>query len=109
MLVSDPKELERIRQREVDITGERIAKIIAAGANVILTSKGIDDTALKYFVEAGAIACRRVPKDDLRCAAVCGAVLVSPTSTHPSPGPPTHPFPPPTHTGAWPRPPAPRL
>lgn len=37
-----------------------------AGANVILTTKGIDDTALKYFVEAGAIACRRVPKDDLR-------------------------------------------
>lgn len=36
------------------------------GANVILTTKGIDDTALKYFVEAGAIAARRVPKDDLR-------------------------------------------
>lgn len=35
---------------------------------MILTTKGIDDTALKYFVEAGAIACRRVPKDDLRCA-----------------------------------------
>ncbi len=37
-----------------------------AGANVILTTKGIDDVCLKYFVEAGAIACRRVPKDDLR-------------------------------------------
>jgi T-complex protein 1 subunit alpha len=33
---------------------------------VILTTKGIDDMALKYFVEAGAIACRRVPKDDLK-------------------------------------------
>ena len=39
-----------------------------AGANVILTTKGIDDMSLKYFVEAGAIACRRVPKDDLRQA-----------------------------------------
>ena len=38
----------------------------SAGANIILTTKGIDDTALKYFVEAGAIAARRVPKDDLR-------------------------------------------
>ena len=37
---------------------------------MILTTKGIDDTALKYFVEAGAIACRWVPKDDLRYASL---------------------------------------
>lgn len=137
--MSDPKELEKIRERELDITRERIQKIIDAGgcgagcragcdaewdglmsrpapvgtmgadnllamlhsaffpsedrpccrltlparsppaprpgANVILTTKGIDDTALKYFVEAGAIACRRVPKDDLRCAGAEGLGL----------------------------------
>lgn len=66
VLVNDPKELEKIREREYDITKERIQKILASGANVILTTKGIDDMALKYFVEAGAIACRRVPKDDLK-------------------------------------------
>jgi chaperonin GroEL (HSP60 family) len=66
VLVSDPKELDKIREREFDITKERIEKILAAGANVILTTKGIDDMSLKYFVEAGAIACRRVPKEDLR-------------------------------------------
>ena len=66
VLVSDPKELEKIREREFDITKERIQKILNAGANVILTTKGIDDMSLKYFVEAGAIACRRVPKEDLR-------------------------------------------
>lgn len=66
VLVSDPKELEKIRDRESDITKERIHKILASGANVILTTKGIDDMALKYFVEAGAIACRRVEKDDLK-------------------------------------------
>lgn len=42
-------------------------QVLATGANVILTTKGIDDMSLKYFVEAGAIAVRRVPKDDLRC------------------------------------------
>lgn len=74
VLVSDPKELERIREREFDITKERIQKMLDAGANVILTTKGIDDMALKYFVEAGAIACRRVPKDDLkRIAKATGA------------------------------------
>jgi hypothetical protein len=66
VLVNDPKELEKIRQRESDITRERIEKILAAGANVVLTTKGIDDMSLKYFVQAGAIAARRVPKDDLR-------------------------------------------
>eukprot|EP00887_Chlorella_sp_A99_P001984 scaffold18.g1984.t1 len=78
VLVSDPKELERIREREAGITQERVAKIIEAGANVILTTKGIDDMALKYFVEAGAIACRRVPKEDLRrVARATGATVVS--------------------------------
>jgi hypothetical protein len=38
----------------------------AAGANVVLTTKGIDDMTLKYFVEAGVMAVRRVPKDDLK-------------------------------------------
>lgn len=74
MLVSDPKELEKIREREYDITKERIQKMLEAGANVILTTKGIDDMALKYFVEAGAIACRRVPKDDLKCVWGCEGV-----------------------------------
>lgn len=44
-------------------------QVLATGANVVLTTKGIDDMSLKYFVEAGAIAVRRVPKDDLRFAA----------------------------------------
>ncbi|KAG1666239.1 hypothetical protein FOA52_011541 [Chlamydomonas sp. UWO 241] len=77
ILVTDPKELERIREREFDITKERIMKMIDAGANVILTTKGIDDMSLKYFVEANCIACRRVPKDDLkRIARATGAQVV---------------------------------
>lgn len=77
VLVSDPKELEKIRNREADITKERIEKILKAGANVVLTSKGIDDMSLKYFVEAGAIAVRRVQKEDLRhVAKATGATQV---------------------------------
>ena len=33
---------------------------------MVLTTKGIDDLCLKYFVEAGAIAVRRVKPEDLR-------------------------------------------
>lgn len=33
--------------READMTKERIGKLLKAGANVVLTTKGIDDMALK--------------------------------------------------------------
>ncbi len=52
--------------RESDITKERIQKILASGANVILTTGGIDDMCLKYFVDVGAMAVRRVLKKDLK-------------------------------------------
>eukprot|EP00803_Ostreobium_quekettii_P009231 evm.model.scf_1188.1 EVM.evm.TU.scf_1188.1 scf_1188:2300-7428(+) len=77
VVVTDPKEVEKIRERESDITKERIQKMLDAGANVVLTSKGIDDMSMKYFVEANAVAIRRVPKDDLkRIAKVTGATIV---------------------------------
>ena len=47
VVVKDAKEVEGIRQREMDITKERIEKILASGANVIMTTKGIDDLCLK--------------------------------------------------------------
>lgn len=52
--------------READITKERIEKVLSSGANVILLSGGVDDLCMKYFVEAGAMAVRRVKKIDLK-------------------------------------------
>lgn len=76
--ISDPDQLEEIRRREYGIVLERIRKIINAGANVVLTTKGIDDLCLKEFVEVGAMAVRRCKKDDLRrIARATGATLVS--------------------------------
>jgi T-complex protein 1 subunit alpha len=64
--------------RESEITLERIRKVLGAGANVVLTTKGIDDLCLKEFVEAGAIAVRRCKKEDLRrIAKATGGQLVS--------------------------------
>jgi len=64
--VTDANELEGIMKKEADLITEQIQLMIKAGANVILTTKGIDDLCLKYFVEAGAIGIRRCRKDDLR-------------------------------------------
>ena len=66
ILLNNPGEAEKIMQEEKDITKKRIQMLLAAGANVVLTTKGCDDMALKYFVEAGAIAIRRVQLQDLR-------------------------------------------
>ncbi|NWX08508.1 TCPA protein, partial [Caloenas nicobarica] len=78
IVISDPEKLDQIRQRESDITKERIQKILATGANVILTTGGIDDMCLKYFVDAGAMAVRRVVKKDLkRIAKASGATICS--------------------------------
>jgi T-complex protein 1 subunit alpha len=77
VLVQDPEALEKIRQAEMDVCKKRCQMIIESGANVVLCSKGIDDFALKYFVEAGVIAIRRVPKNDMRrIANNCGAKIV---------------------------------
>ncbi|KJA14067.1 hypothetical protein HYPSUDRAFT_49441 [Hypholoma sublateritium FD-334 SS-4] len=78
ILVEDPEQLKEIRKREAEITLERIRKILATGANVILTTNGIDDLYLKEFVEAGAMAVRRCRKEDLcRIAKATGGQLIS--------------------------------
>ncbi|ESL11614.1 chaperonin alpha subunit [Trypanosoma rangeli SC58] len=75
--ITDPTKAEAIRQRELDITKERIKKMIAAGANVILTSWGIEDSMMKYMVDEGVLGVRRVKKDDMRrIAKVTGAQVV---------------------------------
>ncbi len=77
VLVDDPNKLEAIRQTEMDVTKVRCQQIIESGANIVLCSKGIDDFALKYFIEKGIIAIRRVPKPDLRrIAGSSGAKII---------------------------------
>ena len=74
--IHDASALNAAQEKELDITRDRVKAILASGANVILTTKGIDDAALKYFVEAGAIALRRVPLADVkRVAKATGAVV----------------------------------
>ncbi|CAK7198323.1 chaperonin-containing T-complex alpha subunit Cct1 [Sporothrix eucalyptigena] len=76
--VDDPQQLEQIRAREAGMVIERVEMILKAGANVILTTKGIDDLVLKLFVERGAMAVRRCKKEDLRrIARATGATLLS--------------------------------
>jgi len=76
--IDDPQQLQQIRDRESGIVIERVDMILKAGANVVLTTKGIDDMVLKLFIERGAMAVRRCKKEDLRrIAKATGATLIS--------------------------------
>ena len=76
--VEDPAQLEKIREREAGIVLERVEMILRSGANVVMTTKGIDDLVLKAFIEKGAMAVRRCKKEDLRrIAKATGATLIS--------------------------------
>ncbi|KAH9834311.1 T-complex protein 1 subunit alpha [Teratosphaeria destructans] len=66
VVIDDPAQLEKIRERESSIVIERIDMILKSGANVVLTTKGIDDMCLKHFVEKGVMGVRRCKKEDLR-------------------------------------------
>uniref|UniRef100_A0A914GYQ8 T-complex protein 1 subunit alpha n=1 Tax=Globodera rostochiensis TaxID=31243 RepID=A0A914GYQ8_GLORO len=82
IVVEDPGKLEAIRREELDITKRRVEKIIKSGANVLLTTGGIDDLCLKEFVEAGAMGVRRCKKADLkRIAKATGATLTASLAT----------------------------
>ncbi|KAM0717343.1 hypothetical protein Q7P37_007195 [Cladosporium fusiforme] len=78
VVIDDPAQLEKIREREAGIVIERIELILKAGANVVFTTKGIDDLCLKHFVEKGVMGVRRCKKEDLRrIAKATGAQMVS--------------------------------
>lgn len=77
VIVSDPKKLQDIRNRESDITKERIDLFMKAGVNVIMTTKGIDDFAMKYMVQKGIMGVRRVTKGDIKhLAKITGGKLL---------------------------------
>jgi len=74
--VTEPTKLDAIVQKESDLIRDKIDLILKSGANVVLTTKGIDDLSLKYFVEAGAMAVRRCRKEDLKyIAKATGATM----------------------------------
>jgi T-complex protein 1 subunit alpha len=82
VVVTDPTKLQAIRDREEDIIKERIELMLKAGANVVLTTKGIDDMCMKFLVEAGCIGCRRVKKDDMkRIAKITGGQIITSLAT----------------------------
>ena len=63
--ITDPSMLAQFLEEEESYLRGLVEKIQAAGANVIVCQKGIDDLAQHYMAKAGLFAVRRAKKSDM--------------------------------------------
>ncbi|MCD4767871.1 MAG: TCP-1/cpn60 chaperonin family protein [Methanosarcinales archaeon] len=64
--ISTPDELDEAYSDEYQTVKEQVDSLIASGANVVVTEKGIDDISLHYLAKNNILAIRRVKEDDLK-------------------------------------------
>ena len=64
--VTDPNQLQEFLDQEEEQLREMVDSIVAAGADVVLCQKGIDDMAQHYLAEEGILAVRRAKKSDIQ-------------------------------------------
>ncbi|HEX2615713.1 MAG TPA: thermosome subunit beta, partial [Nitrososphaera sp.] len=75
--ISDPQQMQMFLEEENRMLKSMVDKVAAAGANVVLCQKGIDDIAQHYLAKAGIMAVRRIKESDmLRLAKATGARVV---------------------------------
>ncbi|CAL6065162.1 TCP-1_chaperonin subunit alpha [Hexamita inflata] len=78
IVIKDAEKLEGVRDMEFEVSRKHIELIIGAGANVILSTGGIDDMAQKYLVEANVLGVKRINMDDMkRIAKLTNATIVT--------------------------------
>ena len=76
--ITSSTQFQQFMEHEKARVKEAADKVIASGANVVFTQKGIDDLAQHYLANAGILALRRVIKKDLdRLARATGATIVT--------------------------------
>jgi len=76
--ISNPQQMKSFLDEENKMIKTMVDKIIAAGANVLLCQKGIDDLAQHFLAKAGVLAVRRVKESDMtKLAKATGARIVT--------------------------------
>ncbi|MEM2210765.1 MAG: thermosome subunit beta [Nitrososphaerales archaeon] len=63
--INDPTLMKSFLDEEAAMLKDMVDKIKAAGANVVICQKGIDDIAQHYLAKAGILAVRRVKESDM--------------------------------------------
>ncbi len=67
--ITDPTKLQAFIEQEERLLKQMVEKVVASGANVLLTQKGIDDIAQHYLAKKGILTARRVKKSDMEALA----------------------------------------
>jgi thermosome len=76
--INDPTQMQKFLDEEENLIKEKVDKILATGANVIVCQKGIDEVAQSYLAKKGVLAVRRAKKSDLeKLARATGGRVVS--------------------------------
>ncbi len=76
--ISSPDAIKRLLDKQEKILQDKVEKIAATGANVVITQKGIDDVAQHFLAKKGILAVRRVKRSDIeKIARATGARIVT--------------------------------
>ena len=76
--ITDPNQLQAFLDQEETMLRNMVDKIIATGANVVFTQKGIDELAQHFLAKQGIFAARRIKKSDMeKLARATGARIVT--------------------------------
>ncbi|MCD6421140.1 MAG: TCP-1/cpn60 chaperonin family protein [Thaumarchaeota archaeon] len=76
--IETPEQMKAFMEQEEQMLKEMVDKIAAAGANVVLCQKGIDDVAQHFLARKGILAVRRIKKSDIeKIARATGARIIT--------------------------------
>ena len=76
--IESPEQMKAFMEQEEKMLKEMVEKIAAAGANVVLCQKGIDDMAQHFLTRKGILAVRRIKKSDVdKIARATGARIIT--------------------------------
>src|ERR671938_474343 len=76
--INDPKNMQQFLAEENRMLKSMVDKISAAGANVVLAQKGMDDIAQHYLAKSGILAVRRIKESDMyKLSKATGARVVT--------------------------------
>jgi thermosome len=76
--ITSPEQMKRFLDEENTMLKSMVEKITAAGANVIICQKGLDDIAQHYLAKANVLTVRRVKESDMtKLSRATGARIIN--------------------------------
>ncbi len=76
--ITSPDLVRKLLEKQEKILQEKVERIAATGASVVVTQKGIDEVAQHFLAKKGIMAVRRVKRSDIeKIAKATGAKIVT--------------------------------